>query len=244
MVLAHVLLLPGVPVDVPGEVSGRIRWPRDHPEHCGAYSRCSGPVAGCPRRAHGDASPDFVGLWARRKSPTLATAQRILAAAGFDLVLSPRVEFREVVAERGRPVMVPDVLPRLRLDQALATVALPLHLNGSDRSRRFDLRKRRERARVYELVLRDGVPADILTYLDGPLLVDLWDELILPAGVRSAWNGRDRHCERASGLMSDHESPTALQVQVACIFFDLDAQRSPQTQHKVRGSGSLDPDRA
>src|SRR5680860_685462 len=63
-----------------------------------------------------------------RKSPTLDTAERILAEAGFDLTITPTIEFREVAVERGRPIQVPNALPRLPLDRALATVALPLYL--------------------------------------------------------------------------------------------------------------------
>jgi hypothetical protein len=40
---------------------------------------------------------------------------------------------------------------------------------------------------VYEIVLQEGTPADILTYVDGVLLVDLWEDLVLPRNVRSAW---------------------------------------------------------
>lgn len=82
---------------------------------------------------------------------------------------------------------MPTVLPRLRADAALATVRLPLHLNWSDRGRTFDLGDRRQRARVYEIVLREGGPNDLLTRIDGVLLADLWDELVLPWPVRSAW---------------------------------------------------------
>lgn len=124
-----------------------------------------------------------------RKSPTLETAQRILGVAGFELAIVPKIEFREVTVERGRPIHVPNVLPRLPLERALATVVLPLHLNWSDRGRRYDLRDRRRRARVYELVLREGGPQDVLTYVDGALLVDLWEGLVLPAGIRAAWHG-------------------------------------------------------
>ena len=123
-----------------------------------------------------------------RKSPTLQTAARIVAAAGFDLALAPRIEFRQALASRGRPIQVPNALPRLPLDRALATVELPLHLNWSDRGRRYELRDRRQRARVYEIVLREGGPVDILTYIDGALLIDLWDELVLPRDVRTAWH--------------------------------------------------------
>jgi hypothetical protein len=41
---------------------------------------------------------------------------------------------------------------------------------------------------VYELVLREGAPEDVLRYLDGALLVDLWNELVLPRDVRAAWS--------------------------------------------------------
>jgi transcriptional regulator with XRE-family HTH domain len=122
-----------------------------------------------------------------RKSPTLDTAARIAGEAGFDLTITPRIEFREVAVERGRPILVPSILPRLSLDQAFAVVELPLHLNWSDRGRRYDLGDRRQRARVYEIVLREGGPIDVLAYVDGALLVDLWDELVLPPTIRSAW---------------------------------------------------------
>ncbi len=122
-----------------------------------------------------------------RKSPMLDTAARIVGEAGFDLALSPRIAFREVAVERGRPIRVPNVVPRLPLDRAFATVELPLHLNWSDRGRQYDLRDRRHRARVYELVLREGGPDDVLTYVDGALLVDVWDDLVLPAKIRAAW---------------------------------------------------------
>ena len=38
--------------------------------------------------------------------------------------------------------------------------------------RRFDLRDRRQRARLYELVLREGRPSDVLAYVDGALVMD------------------------------------------------------------------------
>ena len=40
---------------------------------------------------------------------------------------------------------------------------------------------------MYEAVLREGGPQDVLTYIDGVLLVDLWDELVLPHDLRAAW---------------------------------------------------------
>lgn len=121
------------------------------------------------------------------RSPTLRTASRIMAAAGFELTAQPTVEFSEHMTGRGRPVLVPSHLPRLDPIRALATVTLPLHLNWSQPSRAFDLRDRRQRARVYEITLREGSADDLLAYVDGVLLVDLWDDLVLPRDIRTAW---------------------------------------------------------
>jgi hypothetical protein len=79
-------------------------------------------------------------------------------------------------------------LPRPSTEQALAAVELPLTLNWSQPGRVFRLSDRSDRARVYELVLREGGEADVLRYVDGALLVDLWDELVLPRVVRAAWS--------------------------------------------------------
>lgn len=142
--------------------------------------------AALARRA-GTSRPTLSAYEHERKSPTLATAARIVAAAGFDLTITPRIEFREIATDRGRSIQVPSALPRLPVDQALATVELPLHLNWSDRGHHFDLRDRRQRARVYEIVLREGGIDDVLAFLDGALLVDLWADLVLPAAIRAAW---------------------------------------------------------
>ena len=121
------------------------------------------------------------------RSPTLATAARIMAAAGYELVATPTITFTEWPSHRGRTVLVPSHLPRLDPAQAFATVTLPLHLNWSEPGRAFDLRDRRQRARVYEVVLREGTEPDVLTYVDGVLLLDLWPDLVLPRNVRAAW---------------------------------------------------------
>lgn len=121
------------------------------------------------------------------RSPTLRTASRILAAAGFELTATARVEFTEHPTPKGRTVAVPSLLPRLPPARALATVTLPLHLNWSEPARTFDLHDRAHRARVYEIVLREGTPDDVLTYLDGVLLVELWNDLALPRDIRAPW---------------------------------------------------------
>lgn len=140
------------------------------------------------RRA-GTSRPTLSAYEHGRKSPTLETAARLLGEAGFELDIRPRVSFVEQVTARGRVIVVPTPLPRLPIQEALASVRLPLHLNWSDPGRQFDLRDRSQRGRVYEIVLREGGAEDILTYVDGALLVDLWPELVLPREVRAAWAG-------------------------------------------------------
>jgi hypothetical protein len=77
-------------------------------------------------------------------------------------------------------------------------VELPLHLNWSAPGRVFDLGSRADRARVYEIVLQEGRPADILAYVDGVLLADLWSDLVLPRRVRTAWDPVVRAAGRAA----------------------------------------------
>jgi DNA-binding XRE family transcriptional regulator len=138
------------------------------------------------RRA-GTSRPTLSAYEHGRKSPTVATFARLLSRAGWELAALPQVSFTRQPSARGRPTWVPDRLPRLDVARALAVVELPLHLNWSAPGRAFDLRSRADRARVYEVVLQEGRPSDILAYVDGALLVDLWNDLVLPRAVRSAW---------------------------------------------------------
>jgi transcriptional regulator with XRE-family HTH domain len=138
-------------------------------------------------RRSGSSRPTLAAYAAGTKSPTLATVERIVRAAGFDLDLVPRPAFREAAVGRSHAVYVPEFLPRLPVDRALGRVRLPLHLNWSQPGREFDLSDRRQRARVYEIVLREGNGEDICRYIDGALLADLWPELVLPGPLRREW---------------------------------------------------------
>lgn len=133
----------------------------------------------------GSSRPTLSAYENDRKSPT--PVERVVAAAGGELAITPRIEFREVATDRGRSVQVSNVLPRLPIHQALATVELPLHLNWSERGRRYHVRDRRQRARVDEIVLREGGPQDVLDHIDGALLVDIRDDLVLPVMGGAAW---------------------------------------------------------
>jgi transcriptional regulator with XRE-family HTH domain len=122
-----------------------------------------------------------------RKSPSLGTVERLLAASGYELDVRPRLSWRAVTGRRGKRYPVPDRLPRLPVEQAFGVVRLPLRLNWSEPDRLYRLSDRRDRARVYEAVLREGDGADIERYVDGALLVDQWVDLVLPADLRAAW---------------------------------------------------------
>jgi transcriptional regulator with XRE-family HTH domain len=138
-------------------------------------------------RRSGASRPTLAAYAAGAKSPTLSTAERIVRAAGFELAIVPRLVFREAAAGRGRVAYVPDRLPQLPAERALRRVRLPLDLNWSQPGREFNLSDRQQRARVYEIVLREGTPSDITEYVDGALLADLWPDLVLPAPIRAEW---------------------------------------------------------
>jgi hypothetical protein len=117
----------------------------------------------------------------------VATLERLVEAAGFELVLQPKPSFAVAGEHRGAPILVPDRLPALPPAQALARIELPLHLEWSGGDRTKDLGDRADRLRVYELVLREGTPDDVLRYVDPTLLLDAFEELNLPAAIRTAW---------------------------------------------------------
>ena len=82
------------------------------------------------RRA-GTSRPTLSAYEHGRKSPTVATFARLLSRAGWELAAQPHVSFTQQMSARGKPIWVPDRLPRLDVARALAAVDLPLHLNWS-----------------------------------------------------------------------------------------------------------------
>jgi len=101
-------------------------------------------------------------------------------------------EIQQVPLRRGPPIFVADRLWRLPIRDAFAEVTLPLELNCAQPSATFRLTDRRGRSRCYEVVLREGTPADILRYIDGALLIDLWPYLVVPRQARGAMAAFDR----------------------------------------------------
>lgn len=138
------------------------------------------------RRAH-TSRPTLSAYEHGRKSPTLETTERLLEATGHRLEAVPVIDFRHRRGRRGGGTWVPNRLWRLPVGRALRSVVLPVHLNWSESGRQWELGDRRQRARLYEVVLREGSPDDLLDLVDGALLVDLWDDLVLPPDVRAVW---------------------------------------------------------
>jgi transcriptional regulator with XRE-family HTH domain len=143
-------------------------------------------VAELARRA-GTSRPTVSAYEHGRVSPTLDTLERLLAATGNQLTITPTTHWEQVPVGHGRISFVPDRLPDLAAAQALRTIHLPIHLDWSSQSREVQLSNRRQRLQAYEVVLREGRPADIESIVDGSLLVDGWEDMFLPAAVRSAW---------------------------------------------------------
>jgi transcriptional regulator with XRE-family HTH domain len=120
------------------------------------------------------------------KAPSLAVAERIIEAAGYRLDLVTPVQFHQETAPGVRPFWVPDRLWRGKLPECFATISVldPAYLRGVQR---FPLRRRAARRRMYEMLLRNGLPDELMDWIDGALLVDIWDELKLPKPIRRAW---------------------------------------------------------
>ncbi|WP_436794660.1 helix-turn-helix transcriptional regulator [Actinospongicola halichondriae] len=133
----------------------------------------------------GIARPNVAAYEAGRREPKWSTAQRLLAAAGRPLVVDEPVEWRWTATRR--PYAVASRLWRLDPSEALRRVDLPAHLWWSSSGRTVDLAVRADRLRAYEIVLREGTPADIVGVVDGVLLCEAWPELVLPAAARDAW---------------------------------------------------------
>lgn len=66
-----------------------------------------------------------------RKSSSLDTAERLLAGAGYELDARPTINFVRVDGSRGRTVLLPDRLPQLCVERALATVEVPVTVYAS-----------------------------------------------------------------------------------------------------------------
>ena len=145
--------------------------------------RASGLSQAEVARRAGTSRPTLSAYEGGSRNPTLDTLECLLAANGQHLVSIPDAVFTRHSDRRGKPFFVPDQLPRLPVEAALATVVLPPHADWSPPGRPRNLADRSERLLAYQVVLADGMLTDILRFVNGTLLVDAWAELHLPGSI-------------------------------------------------------------
>ena len=140
------------PVGYPRSVSGHSLL---------AYARrAAGLTQDALARLAGTSQPTLSAYERGTKSPSLAVAERIIDATGHRLEVVPNLEFVEVPGQHGlHPFWLANQLWRLDPERAFSTVLLP----GPDHHwpvprRPYYLRERTDRARAYELILREGSP--------------------------------------------------------------------------------------
>lgn len=106
-------------------------------------------------------------------------------AAGWNIALQPRVSFTEYPAPPGFrfPFTLPDQLWRLEAPACFRTIKF-FDLIDDDKFW-WDLSIRADRKLVYERLLTYGSEATLVLYLDGALLIDLWNEMELPEPMRT-----------------------------------------------------------
>jgi hypothetical protein len=85
----------------------------------------------------------------------------------------------------GCPVVVAGGLTELQ-GPTTGTIELPIWLFWHP-DRAFDLDEPGLLAWVYQIVLREAASPLDLAYLNGDVLVALWPDLLVPKGVRQAW---------------------------------------------------------
>ena len=122
---------------------------------------------------------------AGRREPLFESAVALLDAAGAEVVIEGPVAWTWTSGLR--PYAVPGRLWRLAPEVALRSFEPGLTLWWSGPAPTFDLARRDERCRLYEVVLREGGPADIEGLVDGVLLCEAWPDLVLPRELAAAW---------------------------------------------------------
>lgn len=133
----------------------------------------------------GVARPNVAAYEGGRRQPLFDSAVELLGAAGAHLVVEPPVMW--TWTDDLRPYAVPSRLWRLPVAAALGSFEPGVTLWWSGPSRTFDLARRGDRLRLYEIVLREGRSTDIESVVDGLLLCEAWPDLVLPRRLEAAW---------------------------------------------------------
>lgn len=120
------------------------------------------------------------------KSPSLNVAARLLGVMGCELMLHVRIDFEEYHPEGIAPFWAPNLLWRVQTPDCFDTLRIPDLVQHTPQDE-WNLKDRTDRRRAYEILILHGLPQQMIRWLDGALLVDLWHELDLPAPVRKVW---------------------------------------------------------
>lgn len=119
----------------------------------------------------------------------MAVTERLVQAAGWTLALQPRVTFTEYPKPPGHrfPFYVPDRLWRIEVPGCFRTIHYVNLLDEDCHRFWWDLSNREDRTTVYENILTYSSEAHFVQYVDGALLIELWDDLELAEPIRQAW---------------------------------------------------------
>lgn len=120
------------------------------------------------------------------KSPSLKVASRILAVMDRELTLRARVDWVEHHPKGIVAFWAPSMLWSVEAPTCFATLHIPDLIHNTEKNT-WNTRDRDERRGAHEQLIRRGLPQQMIRWIDEALLVDLWDELDLPASVREAW---------------------------------------------------------
>ena len=100
----------------------------------------------------------------------------------------PSVRSRnQLLGPDARPVALPPPSYDRAQVRSTGSRQLPLHIRWSDPPLEYNLDDPADLRRVYEQVLREGTSEDIQEFIDVDRLPELWDDLVLPPGVRREW---------------------------------------------------------
>lgn len=121
----------------------------------------------------------------RRKVPLLDVAERLVQAAGADLGMVTGVTWDAEMVTRISGFCFPDRLWRVEIPGCFDTVRIAEY--GGAELGEWDLRKREDRKGAYAHLLAKGSAQQLMRWVDGALLVDVWDELDLLPRIRAAW---------------------------------------------------------
>jgi transcriptional regulator with XRE-family HTH domain len=190
------------------DVTGRKVWERTIIQDA---RLASGLTQGELAARAGTSQPTISAYEHGKKTPTLAVAQRLVQVAGWNLGLQPRVTFTAHPMPPGHlfPFFVPDRLWRIEVPACFRTIHFVDLLDEDCHQVWWDLSNRAERKRVYENVLTYSSEESFVLYVDGALLIDLWDELDLAEPIRKAWTpliGANRAAPAKTDVHFRHEA--------------------------------------